>query len=164
MPENDSTGGKVKQKGLSKKGDRYLRSLLINGAMAVVRYAQIGPDKHPWVTKLLGCMSKKQAAVAIADKTARIAWAIMVHGGVHTGPNSLGARPPVDGQAQDPAARYRRRKRVDTVCIRGHNVVSQELVIVGLYSKKCGAAEGLKKRQKCPRRDSNPHGREAAAT
>src|SRR5215831_3021986 len=37
VPENDSTGGKVKQKGLSKKGDRYLRSLLVNGAMAVVR-------------------------------------------------------------------------------------------------------------------------------
>ena len=83
VPENDSSGGKVKQKGLSKKCDRYLRSLLINGAMAVVRHAQIRPDKHPWVTKLLGRMSKKQAAVAIANKTARIAWAIMVHGGVY---------------------------------------------------------------------------------
>jgi transposase len=40
VPENDSTGGKVKQKGLSKKGDRYLRSLLVNGAMTVVRQAQ----------------------------------------------------------------------------------------------------------------------------
>ena len=83
VPENDSTGGKVKQKGLSKKGDRYLRSLLINGAMAVVRHAEIRPDKYPWVTKLLGRMSKKQAAVAIANKTARIAWAIMVHGSVY---------------------------------------------------------------------------------
>ena len=83
VPENDSTGGKVKQKGLSQKGDRYLRSLLITGAMAVVRHAQIRPDKHPWVTKLLGRMSKKQAAVAIANKTARIASAIMVHGGVY---------------------------------------------------------------------------------
>jgi len=83
VPENDSTGGKVKQKGLSKKGDRYLRSLLVNGAMAVVRQAQRRPDKHPWVAKLLGRMSAKQAAVAIANKTARIAWAIMVHGGVY---------------------------------------------------------------------------------
>jgi len=83
VPENDSTGGKVKQKGLSKKGDRYLRSLLVNGAMAVVRQAQIRPDKHPWVTKLLGRMSAKHAAIAIANKTARIAWAIMVHGGVY---------------------------------------------------------------------------------
>lgn len=83
VPENDSTGGKVKQKGLSKKGDRYLRSLLVNGAMAVVRQAQVRPDKHPWVTKLLGRMSVKQAAIAIANKTARIAWAIMVKGGTY---------------------------------------------------------------------------------
>ena len=48
VPENDSTGGKVKQKGLSKKGDRYLRALLVNGAMAVVQQAQIRPDKNPW--------------------------------------------------------------------------------------------------------------------
>jgi transposase len=83
VPENDSTGGKIKQKGLSKKGDRYLRSLLVNGAMAVIRQAEKRPDKHPWITKLLGRMSKKQAAIAIANKTARIAWAIMVRGGVY---------------------------------------------------------------------------------
>jgi transposase len=83
VPENDSTGGKVKQKGISKKGDRYLRSLFITGAMAVVRQAEKRPDKHPWITKLLGRMSKKQAAVAIANKTARIAWVIMVRGGVY---------------------------------------------------------------------------------
>src|SRR5499427_8098266 len=62
VPENDSTGGKVRQNGLSKKGDRYLRSLLVNGAMAVVRQAQIRPDRNPWVTKLLGRMTAKQAA------------------------------------------------------------------------------------------------------
>ena len=61
VPENDSTGGKVKQKGLSKKGDHYLRSLLVTGAMAVVQQAQKRPDKNPWVTKLLGRMSAKQA-------------------------------------------------------------------------------------------------------
>jgi transposase len=83
VPENDSTGGKVKQKGLSKRGDRYLRSLLVNGAMAQVRQATKHPVKHPWVAKLLGRMSKKQAAIAIANKTARIARAIMVNGGVY---------------------------------------------------------------------------------
>jgi transposase len=83
VPENDSTGGKVKQKGLSKKGDRYLRALLVTGAMAQVRQATIHPDKHPWVAKLLDRMSAKQAAIAIANKTARIAWAIMVKGGVY---------------------------------------------------------------------------------
>jgi transposase len=83
VPQNDSTGGKVKQNGLSKKGDRYLRSLLVNGAMAVVRQVQKRPDKHPWVAKLLGRMSAKQAAIAIANKTARIAWVLMVRGGVY---------------------------------------------------------------------------------
>ena len=51
--------------------------------MAVVRQAQFRPDKNPWVTNLLGRMSAKQAAIAIANKTARIAWAIMVYGGVY---------------------------------------------------------------------------------
>src|SRR5262245_44307445 len=83
VPENDSTGGKVRQNGLSKKGDRYLRSLLVAGAMAVVQQAQIRPEKNPWVAKLLGRMSAKQVAIAIANKTARIAWAIKVHGGVY---------------------------------------------------------------------------------
>jgi transposase len=83
VPENDSTGGKVRQKGLSKKGDRYLRALLVGGAMSVVRQAQLRPDKHPWVAKLLGRMSAKQAAIAVANKTARVAWAIMVDGGTY---------------------------------------------------------------------------------
>ena len=82
VPENDSTGGRVRQNGLSKKGDRCLRSLSY-GAMAVVQKAQKRPDKHPWVTKLLARMSAKQVAIAIANKTARISWAIMVHGGVY---------------------------------------------------------------------------------
>ena len=92
VPENNSTGGKLKQRGLSKKGDRYLRSLLVNGAMGVVRQAQKRPDKHPWVAKLLGRMSAKQAAIAIANKTARIAWVLMVRGGVY----EAGHRAPQD--------------------------------------------------------------------
>ena len=51
--------------------------------MAQVRQTKIHPGKHPCVAKLLGRMSAKQAAIAIANKTARIAWAIMVHGGVY---------------------------------------------------------------------------------
>ena len=83
VPENDSTGGKPKQKGLSKKGDRYLRALLVNGAMAIVRQARMRPDRYPWVAGLLTRMSAKQAAIAIANKTARIAWVVMVRGGVY---------------------------------------------------------------------------------
>jgi transposase len=95
VPENDSTGGKVRQKGLSKKGDRYLRALLVNGAMSLVRQAKRRPDKHPSIAKLLGRMSAKQAAIAIANKTARIAWAVMTGGGVyevgHRAPRYRGA-------------------------------------------------------------------------
>ena len=90
VPENDSTGGKPKQKGLSKKDDRYLRALLINGAMAIVRQARKRPDKYPWVAGLLARMSSKQAAIAIANKTARTAWVLMVRGGVY----KPGHRPP----------------------------------------------------------------------
>ena len=83
VPENDSTGGRPRQKGLSKKGDRYLRALLVNGAMALIRQARRRPDRYSWVTKLLARMSAKQAAIAIANKTARIAWAIMTGGGAY---------------------------------------------------------------------------------
>ena len=83
VPENDSTGGKLRQKGLSKKGDRYLRALLVSGAMALVQHARRRPDKYPRIVELLARMSAKQAAIAIANKTARIAWAIMAKGGVY---------------------------------------------------------------------------------
>ena len=83
VPENDSTGGKAKQKGISKKGDRYLRALLVNGATSVVKQARRRPEKHPWVAGLLGRMPAKAAAIALANKTARIAWAIMTSGGTY---------------------------------------------------------------------------------
>ena len=83
VPEQDSSGGKIKQKGISKKGDRYLRQLLVNGAMAVIRQAQRRPDKYPWLAGLLARMSAKGAAIAMANKTARTAWAIMVNGGTY---------------------------------------------------------------------------------
>ena len=83
VPEQNSSGGKVKQRGISKKGDRYLRRLLVSGAMALVQHAQRKPDKYPWIVKLLARMHPKAAAVAIANKTARIAWAIMTRGGTY---------------------------------------------------------------------------------
>jgi transposase len=82
VPQKDPTGGKLIQKGFFKKGDRFLLSLLIAGAIAVVSQAKIRREKYPKVTKPLGRMPVKQAAIAIANKTARIAWTIMVHGGV----------------------------------------------------------------------------------
>ena len=80
FPENDSSGGTLKQKGLSKKGDRYLRTLLVGGAMALVQHARRRPDKNAWITSLLGRKSGKEAAIAVANKNARIVWAILVRG------------------------------------------------------------------------------------
>ena len=73
IPENDSSGGKPRQRGIAKMGDRYLRQLLVSGAMSVVRQAQRKPDKYPWVAELLGRLHPKAVAVALANKTARIA-------------------------------------------------------------------------------------------
>lgn len=83
VPEQDSSGGKVKQRGISKKGDQYLRRLLVSGAMALVQQAQRNPVKYPWIAKLLARMHPKAVAVAVANKTARIAWAIMARGGTY---------------------------------------------------------------------------------
>ncbi len=66
--------------GDSEQGDRYLRRLLVIGATAVVRHAG-SICKHPWVTRLLAKKPAKLVAVAVANKTARIAWAIMTKRG-----------------------------------------------------------------------------------
>lgn len=81
VPEQDSSGGKTRQRGISKKGDRYLRRLLVSGAMALVQHARRKPDKYPRIAAMLARMHPKAVAVAIANRTARIAWAIMARGG-----------------------------------------------------------------------------------
>lgn len=86
VPRQHSTGGKAKLGGISKQGDRYLRRLLVVGATAVVRRARLRPDKHPWIAKLLASKPAKVVAIAIANKTARIAWAIMSKGGTYRPP------------------------------------------------------------------------------
>src|SRR5271156_4653975 len=73
-----SSGGKQRLGGISKQGDRYLRSLFTAGALAVIRYAKIhGTGHRPWLTALLARRSTKVAAVALANKIARMAWAMM---------------------------------------------------------------------------------------
>lgn len=86
VPRQHSTGGKQMLGSISKQGDRYLRRLLIVGATAVIRHARAHPDKHPWIIKLLAKMPAKKVAVALANKTARIAWAILVKGGTYRAP------------------------------------------------------------------------------
>jgi transposase len=86
VPRQNSTGGKERLGSISKQGDRYLRRLMIIGAMAVIRQAHSHPDKNPWLSKLLATKPIKVAAVALANKTARIAWAIMQRGGTYQRP------------------------------------------------------------------------------
>ena len=66
--------------GISKRGDAYLRTLLIHGARAVVRVAERQAQTDTWLKRLLGRRHKNVAAVALANKNARTVWALLVHG------------------------------------------------------------------------------------
>ncbi len=78
VPKQNSSGGKEKLGGISKAGNRYLRQLLVVGALSVIRRAkQLGYTRHPWLVKLMERRSVKIAAVALASKMARTAWAMM---------------------------------------------------------------------------------------
>jgi transposase len=80
VPKQHTTGGKDRLGSITKQGNRYLRWLLVVGAMAVIRYAQKhGTKNRPWLGRLMERRPTKVAAVALANKIARIAWAIMVH-------------------------------------------------------------------------------------
>jgi transposase len=83
VPRQDSTGGKQKLGPISKQGDRYLRRILVVGAHSVLRRAKHNPEKYPWLTRLLARRPFKVVAVALANKMARIAWALLAEGGVY---------------------------------------------------------------------------------
>src|SRR3954462_13567693 len=91
VPRQHSTGGKERLGGISKQGDRYLRRLLVIGATAVVRQARLHPQKHPWIIRLLAKKPAKLVTVAVANKMARIAWAIMTKGGYYRAPELAAA-------------------------------------------------------------------------
>jgi transposase len=80
VPRQHSTGGKERLGGISKQGNRYLRWLLVTGAMAVIRYARQHGTKRLWLARMLERRPIRVAAVALANKIARMAWAMMVHG------------------------------------------------------------------------------------
>lgn len=78
VPKQSSTGGKERLGSITKAGNRYLRSLLVVGALSVIRRAkQLGYTRHPWLVRLMERRSVKIAAIALANKIARIAWAMM---------------------------------------------------------------------------------------
>src|SRR5450830_1882831 len=88
VPREDSTGGKQKLGPISKQGDRYLRRILVVGACAVLKQARQQPEKYPWLTQLLARRPFKVVAVALANKMARVAWALLAKGGTYRHRNS----------------------------------------------------------------------------
>ncbi len=92
VPKQHSSGGKDRLGHISKQGDRYLRSLFVAGALAIIRYAKIHGTKHrPWLTALLMRRPTKIAAIALANKIARMAWAMMAKGERYKEPVALAA-------------------------------------------------------------------------
>lgn len=80
VPRQSGTGGRVQLGHISKRGDRYLRRLLILGATAVVRYARGKPEKAAWINALLARRPARVVTVAVANKLARIVWAVLSRG------------------------------------------------------------------------------------
>ena len=91
VPRQDSTGGKQKLGPISKQGDRYLRRLLVIGAHSVLRRAKQSPQNYPWLTQLLARRPFKVVAVALANKMARVAWALLARGGTYRVPQLAAA-------------------------------------------------------------------------
>jgi len=89
VPKQHSTGGKERLGSITKQGNRYSRWLLVAGAMAVIRYARQHGTKRPWLIRIMDRRPTKVAAVALANKIARMAWAIMVHGERYREPKLL---------------------------------------------------------------------------
>jgi transposase len=81
VPRQNSTGGKQRLGRISKQGDQYLRWLLVAGALSVIRHAKRrGTSQMPWLTEIIARKPTKVAAVALANKNARIVWGILMGG------------------------------------------------------------------------------------
>jgi transposase len=81
VPRQHSSGGKQNLLGISKRGDIYLRTLLIHGARSVIRYADTSPNASPWVKSIIDRRNKNIATVALANKNVRTIWALLTKGG-----------------------------------------------------------------------------------
>ena len=80
VPREHSTGGKPRLLRISKRGDSYLRKLFVHGARATLRWVDSKHDERSrWLKALIARRGKNRAAVALANKNARIAWALLAH-------------------------------------------------------------------------------------
>jgi transposase len=79
-PRLDGTGGKVRAGSISKRGDPYVRTLLVHGARAVIAHQRRTKQLSPWLKGLLERRPMNVAVVALANKMARTAWALAAHG------------------------------------------------------------------------------------
>jgi transposase len=80
VPRQNSGGGKGRLGGITKQGDRYLRQMLVVGAVAVTLYAVRNGARRPWLVQLLARRTPNVAAVALANENARMVWALMTSG------------------------------------------------------------------------------------
>ncbi len=89
-PRQNSSGGKERLGRTSKRGDKYIRCLLISGAVAVLRHTCNRTNKDTaWVRGLLARRPTKVTTVALANKSARIAWVVMTRGEAYRSPNEV---------------------------------------------------------------------------
>lgn len=86
-PKQNSSGGKARQGGISKAGNTYLRRLLFIGAVTVIR-SKRAQEAGSWLTRLLERRPAKVAAIAIANKTARVIWAMLRSGDTYRAPKA----------------------------------------------------------------------------
>jgi transposase len=85
-PRARSSGGKERSGRISKMGDQYLRRLLVNGMTSRLRWLRHHPQAQPWAAGLLHRKPAKLVAVALANKAARVAWAVMTRGETYRAP------------------------------------------------------------------------------
>src|ERR1700758_1942370 len=84
VPRQHSTGGQTRLLGISKRGDSYVRKLLIHGARATLRWVQLKTDERSrWMSRLLARCGWNRTAGAVANKHTRIVWALLYRGGVY---------------------------------------------------------------------------------
>jgi transposase len=92
VPQEKSTGGKQRMGGISRAGHERLRALLVLGATSVISHAKPGrPGASAWLLKLLERKPRKLAAVALANKMARIVWAMLTSGEAYRGTTPVAA-------------------------------------------------------------------------